>query len=289
MKINVDEALKIFQKYGDEEVPIIYLADFYLNTGKNMFPISKGMKFNTSHYDALKQAKVSEIDVIFSEKLFAKLVTNFGGIYRQPEGKKNVIELDRLIDTLETANAVTKRKRTIISLTEQYKKNSLGGFDPILNFGERLSIQRWNQVKVNLARNAMIEYRLDEGGILIFFLLNSSDPQYSQKFMQFTELVTLIVESKKAGVTVYADFNAETDVYSCNNKLDLLKTYNESRASLIIIGEDMNEEYKSALSQLKSYDRYAKMMMIKSPDPTQKVAILNQVKNVYGKKLWLEE
>lgn len=289
MKIKLEEANRIYNKYGDDDVPLVFLSDVFLNTGINRLQLSRGMKYNPSHYEIFQSANVNEIDVIYSEKLFGKLVANFPGIYRQPEGRKNIVELDRIIDGLETANAVTKRKRTIISLCEVYKKNQAGNFEPVLYYGEKLSYQRWNQVKVNLSRSAIIDYRYDEVGILIFFILNSSDPQYPQKFMNFTELVSLIVECKKMGVSIYSDFNGETDVFTCNNKSDLIKMYNDSRASLVVIGDDINDEYKASLNQLKSFDRYAKMMVINKPDPTQKTAILNQIKSVYGKKLWIEE
>jgi hypothetical protein len=82
------------------------------------------------------------------------------------------------------------------------------------------------------------------------------------------------------------DFIPEKDVYSQNNKKDLLKMYIETNASLIIVGEDLDYDYKEALSQVKAYDRYARMMVIKNPEPSRRLEILMQIKNVYSRRLW---
>ncbi len=288
MKINTNEALKIAEKY-ESEVPIIYLSDIKSKSSLESLSISKDTLFEPLHYELLDNAGIKEIEVQYSEKLYAKLVSNFPGNYRLPTGRKNIIELDRIIDQLEMANAASKRKRSIISLCESYKKTSTGTVETILKYGEKLTYKRWNEVKVNLNRNILLDYRYDECGIIVFYILNASDPYYSQKFMKFTELVSMIVDCKQIGMSFYPDFVPETDVYTLNNKNDLLKLYSESNASLIIIGEDLDNNYKEALSQIKFYDRYARMMVIKNPEPSQRVEILTQIKNVYGKRLWEEK
>lgn len=288
MKIKVEEAQRICEKYGRDEVPILMLGDVYLRSNANVLQLTQGMQYDPSQYDLFLSSGVKEIDVVYNERLCAKLIHTYPGVYRQPVGRKSMIELDRLIDELESANAVSKRKRYVVALNEIYKKNSSGVQEAVVEYGERLHFKRWNDIKFVLNRNTILDYRIDEGGILIFFLLSSSDPQYAQKFMRYTDLVSMIVESKNAGVDIAPDFNPETDVHTVTDRLKLLEVYNDTRASLIIVGEELNEEYKTALAQVKSFDRYVRLMLIKNPEGQQKMEILAKIKAVYGQKLWQE-
>lgn len=289
MRINIKEALIIAEKYDLEEIPIIYMSDIYVKSLTSIVSITRGSLFNPSQYELLSKANINEIEVIFSEKLYAKLAANYPSIYRFPTGRKNVIELDRLIDEIETANSVCKRKRCIISLSEIYKKTSTGYYEPILKFNEKLTYKRWNEIKININRNTIIDFRYDEIGIIVFFILTASDPFYPQKFIRFTELISIIVESSKSGVSFSANFLPENDIYTVNTKDDLLRNYIDTKAALIIVGEDINDDYKYSLSQVKAYDRFSRMMVIKNPDPTRRIDVLNQIKRVYSKNLWEEQ
>ncbi len=288
MKIKLSELMILSKKYSDE-LDLILLNDLYINIGTKIIELKAGSQFNPEYYEYYQKLKLNEIDIKYDEKLYAKLISNFGNIYRQPDGRKTVIELDRIIDYLETMNLSSKRKRNIISMCEIYKQTSQGYQEPIIFYGEKLDKIRWNQVKVKLSRNTLIDYKVDEWGILIFYPLKAGDPNYAQKFMQFTELVSMIVESKKDGVILYSDFNPETDVFTANNRMELLKIYNDNKPSLVVVGGELDEECKTALIQLKQFDKYAKMILIKSPEPQKRVATLNEIKRIYGKNVWLEE
>jgi len=285
MRINIKEALMIADKY-DSSVEILYLTDIQISNNTGSVTIPKDTPFDPSQFEYLERANILNIDVQYNEKLYAKLVSNYPVIYRAPSGRKSLIEFDRYIDSLESANASSRRKRSIISLCEFYKKTVGQPHEVILKFGEKLNYKRWNEIKMNMSRNSMISYRFDECGIIVFFILNAADPNYSHNFMKFTELVSLIIDSKRLGIILSPDFDPETDLYTVNASKNLLKSYVETNASLIIVGEDINDEYKEALSQVKFYDRYAKFMLIKNPDPSRKVEILAQIKNCYGNRLW---
>ncbi|MGC8764331.1 MAG: hypothetical protein ACP5QT_00375 [Brevinematia bacterium] len=288
MKIKLSELLILSEKYKDE-LDLILLNDIYINTGTQVIGLKAGSQFKPEYYEYYQKLKLNEIDIKYNEKLYAKLISNFGNVYRQPDGRKTVIELDRIIDYLETMNLSSKRKRSVICVCEIYRQDSQGYHEPILFYGEKLDRIRWNQVKVRIPRSTLIDYKVDEFGILIFFPLKAGDPNYAQKFMQFTELVSMIVESKKNGIVLYPDFNPDTDVFTANNKMELLKIYNDNRPSLVVVGGELDEECKSALIQLKQFDKYAKMILIKSPEPQKRSAMLNEIKKIYGKNLWLEE
>jgi hypothetical protein len=89
MKIKLDEALRIYEKYGSEDVPIIFLKDIFLNTGGGVLQISQGMKFDESQSEMMIRANISEFEAIFTEKLLAKLIATFPDRYRYPQGRLN--------------------------------------------------------------------------------------------------------------------------------------------------------------------------------------------------------
>jgi hypothetical protein len=288
MKIKIDEAQRIAEKYGTDEVPILFLSDAYVNTHAGVVQISAGMRYDPSQYDLFIDGNVREVEVVFSERLYAKLCVNFPETWRLPVGRLDFINMDRFVEEIDNANSQNKRKRNIISLTEVYKRNPSGHYETILKYGEKLDIKSWNQVKVNLNRNASIDYRLDECGIIIYVILNPSDPNYAQKYMTFTSLITLLVEQKHLqDVTIAPDFYPQTDVFPVTDKESLLKTYGQNNVALVIVGDELSDDYKMSLAQLKMYDKYARMMVIRNPDPTQSKSILNMIRNLYGKKLWL--
>ncbi|NPV02856.1 MAG: hypothetical protein HPY53_15900 [Brevinematales bacterium] len=290
MKIKTDEALRLNEKYGPEDMPIIFLNDVYVNTNSGILQISQGMKFDASQYDLLIRANVMEFEVIYTEKLLAKLVTTYPDRYRYPLGRKNLIEIDRIVSGLEDANRSSKRKRYLLSCTEVYRKNSRGMFETILKYGERLTFQRWNEVKVKLSRDTTLDYRFEECGVMVLVLLNPGHPSYAQRFMKNTEIITLLVEHKKEfDISLAADFNPDTDVFPVNEVDKVLETYMDKKPRLVIIADELTDEYKPALAKIKIYDRYARMIVIKNPDPAHSLEILKMIKRVYSQDPWEAE
>lgn len=289
MKITVEEAVRICEKYGHEDVAIILLKDVYLRHGSQVLQMSTGMRFDPSQYELFVNSQVQEIEVVYTERLLTKLVNNFPGRYRLPLGQKPLIEMDRILEQIDGANAMTKRKRHVIVLEEFYQKNSQGSFEVLLPYGTELNYKDWNLVKSKLNRNTTISYRIDETGIIVFSILDSKDPRYPQKFMQYTEIISMLVESKTLDVSLSPDFYPEGDVYTVNEPAKLLTTYNDKKVGLILVVDDeITDEYKRALNQVKTFDRYARMLFIKKFDPAQKLEILKNIKKAYSQFLWQE-
>jgi hypothetical protein len=287
MKIRIEEALKIYQKYGKDQVPIIFLSDVFLNTGAGVLQISQGMPFDETQYDLFVSANVFEIDVIFTDKLLAKLIANYPDKYRYPWGRLGLIEMDRLIENIEDTNRMTKHKRKAISCTEIYRKNTQGLYETILGYGEKLIQSRWNEVKTKIGRSSTIDYRFEECGIIVFVILKAGDPDYMRKFMNNTELVSLLVEHKAdLNIAIAPDLNPNTDIYTVNDPKDLLQVYTDNKTRLVIVGDELNDEYKIALAKLKHYDRYARMMVVKKADPSKKREIIGTIKKVYMQEPW---
>lgn len=289
MKIRVDEALRLSEKYGADDVQMLYLQDIFVNTRGGVMQITHGMKFESDHAEFLQNAGIREIEVIYTERLFAKLSVNFAEEYRLPLGRISFMEMDRLIDAMDLSNNATKRKRTIISLSEFYRKNNLGIYEPLLRYGEKLTRKRWNEIKGGLNRNAQFDYRFDECGIIVYCLLNPGHPQYAQKYLRFTEVVSLIVEQRKiTDTTISPDFIPDSDVYPVTDKNELLTVYNDKKPALIIVVDELDDEYKQSLAQIKLFDKYARLMVIKNPDPAHKKEIMATIKSIYLKNLWQE-
>ena len=287
MKIQLDEAIRLTEKYGSEDMPLVFLSDIFLNSTGGMVQMSQGMKFDLTQAELMQRSNIREFEVVFTEKLFARLITNFPNRYRYPVGRAGFMDMDKMIDSLDAANRMSKRKRFYISCTEVYKKGSSGAYETILRYGERMGYNRWNQIKSRIGRNATIDYRMDEVGIIIFIIMKPGDPDYMQKFMNNTELISLIVEHKEEfDMTISNDLNPNTDIYPVNNKSDLLQTYMDKKPKLIIVGDSLNDDYKVALAQIKHIDRYARMMVVKNPNPAQKKQILLTVKKIYNQNLW---
>lgn len=290
MKIQLKEAMKIYEKYGPEDMPLVFLSDIYLNTGNGVLQITQGMKLDETQFDMLIRANIMEFDVVFTDKLLAKLISTFPSEYRYPQGRKNLIEMDRMIDNLENSNRMTKRKRFVLSCTEIYKKNASGMYEVILRYGEKLSYKRWNEIKVKLNRNTDIDYRIDECGIIVFVILKAGSFDYMKRFMTNTELISLIVEHREEfDIQISPDFNVETDIYAVNTKEELLQVYVDTKAKLVIAGGELDNDAKTALAQLKRYDRYARMMVVKNPDPSMKRQIILTIKKIYNQNPWESE
>lgn len=287
MKIKLNEATRLMEKYGREQLPIVFLNDIYLNTGSGILELTQGMRFDESQSEMFIKAGIYEFEVVFTDKLLAKLIATFPEKYRYPIGRKNLIEVDKMIDAIEDCNRMSKFKRHVISSTEIYKKNSKGLYETILSYGEKLVSSRWNQVKSLLKRNAELDYNLDEIGIIIFTILKPGDPEYASRFMKYTEVISLIVEHKKdLGIEISPDLNTETDIYPVTDANQLLQTYVDKKPRLIVVADELNDEYKLALAKVKKFDRYARMVVIKKPDPAQKLKILESFKKVYSQNVW---
>ena len=63
---------------------------------------------------------------------------------------------------------------------------------------------------------------------------------------------------------------------------ELLKTYSEENARLIVLGDQMNESYKAALLEVKKYDRFARFMIATDIDPDQCEILLAKIKKAYN-------
>lgn len=284
MKITVEEALKVYEKYG-EEAPIFYYADIRLDSYHSF---TQGMAFEPSQVELLKAKNIKEIDVIFSEKLLAKLINLFPEKYRPMYGRKSFVDLDRYLEMLEDVNKVSKRKRYVISAVEIYNTGSAGQLERVLEYGQKIDYQKWNEIKARLDRKAVIDYYLSERGIIVYAVLKPTDPNYAQKYYQFMELVTMLVEKNPdINISIAPDFYGLSDVHVATSPEELLEKYKNTNAKLIVIYGGITEDNKAGLINVKTYDKFARMIAITNVEKSKTAEILLAIKEAYNKDPWL--
>jgi pentose-5-phosphate-3-epimerase len=82
------------------------------------------------------------------------------------------------------------------------------------------------------------------------------------------------------------DFIPTEDIISVTDPTNLLETYIESNARLIIIGENINESYKQALIKVKRFDKFVRMMVVPSIDHSNLDHFFKQMALVYNSDRW---
>ncbi len=286
MKITIEEALKIKEKYGDS-IPLVYAKDISLidKLTKSEIKIFQGMNFDPEHYEVFSRNNIQEIEVIFSELLLAKLSSNFPEKYRPPMYVKNFLDFDRYISAIDDANRLSKRKRYAISGTEIYIKNQ-----PILRFNEEITFEKWNKLKTYIDKKIEIPFYPSERGILITTLTNASDTNYLQKFFLHSEAVALFVEKvKKLNFTISPDFYPDTDIITATKEEEVLEKYMKTNVRLIVIvDKSIDEKYKNLLIKLKTYDRFVRFSAITDLSPLNEEEVLKAIRKAYLSDPFLE-
>ncbi|MCX8029224.1 MAG: hypothetical protein N2712_04425 [Brevinematales bacterium] len=286
MKISIQEALTIKERYGDE-VPVIYSKDSYFldRITKSEIRLFQGMIFDYEHYEILSRNNINEIDVVFSELLFAKLTSNFPEKYRPPLYIKGFIDFDRYISAIDDANRVSKRKRFAISATELLFKNQV-----ILRYNEEITFEKWNKLKIYIDKKAEIPFYSSERGILLVTLTNASDSNYLQKFFLHSEAVALFVEKvSKLNFNIAPDFNSQTDILTATKEEEVIEKYIKTNVRLVVIvDKNIDEKYKNMILKLRTYDRFVRFSAITDLSPINESEVLKAIKKSYLSEPFLE-
>lgn len=286
MKIKIEEALTIKEKYGND-VPLIYARDVYFvdKPTKSEIKLFQGMTFEYEHYEIFSRNNISEIEVMFSDLLLAKLSSNFPDKYRPPLYVKSFIDFDRYISALDDANRLSKRKRYAISATELTIKNQT-----VLKYNETITSEKWNSLKTFIDRKMEIPFYSSERGILLVTLTNASDSDYLQKFFFHSESVALFVErTTKMGFIIAPDLNPEYDIFTATKEEEVLEKYMKTNVRLVVIVDrTIDEKYKNLLIKLKAYDRFVRFSAITNLSPINEEEVLKAIKKAYLSEPFLE-
>ncbi len=286
MNITVDEAYAISQRYPD--LPLVFLNGFeFTSPSGKVIKISPTSKFQMEFTNALKEANIDEIEVLYTEALYSKLISINSLKYRRPFGKKPFVEIDKILTEFKEINKKSKRQRYLISCSEQYSRNKYGKLIPVLKFGESLTYDRWQEIKPKIDKKKSLYFRYSENGIIVFVDLRPGGEDYLNRFYKNSDLVTSLVGRKSTDKIVIApDFIGSTDVISVDNPENLLPEYSNGNWRLIIVGDNLSKDYADALQMVKSYDRYSRFMMATNIDLSKKEEFIRKVKDAYNADKW---
>ncbi|MFW5890929.1 MAG: hypothetical protein ACOCUI_01795, partial [bacterium] len=195
--------------------------------------------------------------------------------------------IDKILNEYKEVNKRSKRKRYLISCTEQYVRDKFGRINPVLKFGENLTYERWQEVKTKIDKKKPLYYRLSENGIIVFVDLRPGGEDYLKRFYKNSDLVTSLVGRKSTDKIVIApDFIGSTDVISVDDPEKLLPEYSNGQWKLIIVGDTLSKDYAEALQMVKNYDRYVRFMMATNIDLTKKEEFIRRVRDAYNSNNW---
>jgi hypothetical protein len=287
MIVQIDDIIKIIESCPDDFIftPIedVELSQQYKKT---VVLWHKGSRIPQKDIFELKQEGVPEIDLLFSNSIYKMLTVLNPQRYKDPYALKTFIEIDKIINTFKKLNRVSKRQRHFSFLYEMYNLND-EGFNPVIRFNEMIDDEKWNFIKTRISKSRKdVKFPIifNEIGIIILVDLTSqSDSNYIERFKKNADLCSIIVQKKadNPGFNISCDFNELTDVWTVNDPKDLLETYIQNNARLIVVGDTINQNCKNALMQVKNYDKFARFLIINNINPNDSKKLLLDIKRAY--------
>ena len=284
MKISIEHLRIIFKKYGSE-AEMKYFDGINLRTRKFL----AGDILLEEHLDVIEQNRFYEIEILFNDILYEYLNHALPAVYRKPYTKKPFIEVDRLLENLQQVNTLSGRQRYITIVGDIYGFDSKEGRKVILfSHGEPVDFKKWNSVKRDMDKNKIISFRNGEVPIIVFVnLVRENKSGYVESFRKNTDLISILVSQRPDHQFLPSnDFIPTEDVISVTSPEELLDIYKTSNARLIIIGENIDGDYKTALMNVRSYDKFVRMMVVPGIDHRNRDHFHKQVQLVYNSDRW---
>lgn len=231
----------------------------------------------------MQKKGVKSIEIKFSNLLYKSLVNHCPESYRNPYTNKNFIEVDKVINTFDRINKISKRQRSFSFMYELYDEIEE---EFIIKFGEPVDFAKWNSIKRKIKKDSQLPILFNERGIILFVdLSQKSDEGFVERFKKNADLCTILTQRKHdyQNFTFSPDFNTLTDIWAVNEPGKLLESYTESNAKLIVVGDKINDSYKEALLQVKKYDRFARFIVSTNINTEDCLPLLKSVKEAYNK------
>lgn len=243
----------------------------------------KGIEIPHAKMIEFQKKGIKEIDLLFSNLLYKSLTYHCKEHFRNPSAIKTFIEIDKIINTYENINKVSKRKRSISFMYELYSIKDEN--TPIVRFNEEINYQRWNSIKRFIKKNSKLPILYNEIGIIVFVDLSfNGDDNYIERFKKNADICSLLAQCKidNTNFKFSSDFNSMTDIWAVNDPEELLNVYIEKKPRLIVVGEKINEIYKNALLEIKRYDKFARIIVATDINPTHRKSLLQKIKKAYN-------
>ncbi|MFH0974733.1 MAG: hypothetical protein V1874_03000 [Spirochaetota bacterium] len=236
----------------------------------------------------MKKDGVEQIDILFSNSLYKMLNVINPNDFKEPCAVKSFVEIDKIINTFKYINKYSKRKRHISFLCEVYNVNDTG-FNPVIRFNEIIDDEKWNLLKTKISKikkDAKFPILYNEIGIIVCVdLTKQNDSNFIERFKKHADLCTLLVQKKPGNnnFNLSSGFNELTDIWAVNEPDKLLDIYIEKNAKLIVIGDSINQVYKSALLRVKNYDKFARFFVVNNINLNESNSLLLSIKDAYHK------
>lgn len=284
MKLSVQRLTELFHTYP-EEFRCAYFSDVALDS--TVF--KAGSDITPGDLVYLQGKNITEVEIIYNVTMYEYLNRKFPELYRKGVKWLDFFEIDRYLEEIDKINGLTRRKRFLYIIGDVYGPGSKPGETSIIiRHNEKVDYKKWNSIKRFIDRGQRFFCRHSENGIILFVSFKPEQgSSYVDKFRKHTDLITAMVSRRKdETVEIATDFIPTEDVVSVTDPNKLLDEYVRSSARLIIIGESISPSYREALLSVKNYDRFVRMMVVPTIDPTNIDHFLMEVKMVYNSDRW---
>jgi hypothetical protein len=248
----------------------------------------KGNRIPEQNISKMKEEGIGEIDLLFTNAFYKMLNVLNPSKFKDPCDYKSFIEIDKIINSLKYVNKFSKRKRCFSFLCEIYNIND-NGFNPIIKFNETIDDEKWNYIKTKISKikkDTKFPILYNEVGIIVCVdLTRQNDSNFIERFRKNADLCSLLVQKKhnSRNINISNELNELTDIWAVNEPDKLLEIYIEKNARLIVIGDNINDTYRSALLKVKNYDKFARFFVVNNINPNDSNELLMSISNAYRK------
>ncbi len=284
MIVLIDDILTLI-KNNPEDFDFIPIQDISSKTNIKIW--SKGERIPDEKMSEFKDQGIKQIDLLFSNTLYKMLIIYCPERYKEASAVKSFIEIDKIITKFDQLNKICQRQRYISFMSEAYSTKP-DIFDPVFRFNEPINFQKWNSIKPYIKKDIKLPILYNEIGIIVFVDLtcsNHSDSthDYVERFKKNVDLCSILTQRKpdNENFQISPEFNIMTDIWTVNEPGKLLETYIDKNARLIVVGDKINDEYKSALLNIKKYDKYARYIVATDINPDDANGLLHNIKRAY--------
>ncbi len=290
MRIPVTELELIFKKYPDKDFKVKNLETIFLlkktggGAGKQEF-IKMDEYINSDNIHILHNKQIKEAFVQYTPDLHNTLIAEFPQKYRHYAARLPFHTIFSLCKAYHFINKNSGRKRHLICCEDilnpptrfQTSENRL-----LLEYDTALDAKKLLSVKHMFDSNEKISVRFSECGIIIFVDMRAGDG-FLERFYKNSDLVTSLIGQRQdpERIIISPDIHLLYDIITVDDPGKLLTIYKQTHSRLIIIGEVPDDEYKTALMQVKDFDPYARFLVATNIDQANINDFLTQVRAAY--------
>jgi hypothetical protein len=247
--------------------------------------IAKGVVPEMDALPALLEKGVGTIDVTYSHEFYKELSTVNSDLFPKPLKVSSVAELQKELRFISFANENSRYHREVLSCMEVY--DSAGSV--LIECNEKISFERMDELKERFIKGEYIAYRYSEHKIIVLVNLRPVGEDFVRRFMVNAGITNNLIKELKSSpfINIISKLEAKRDILIVDEPERLEKIYKDNHVRLIIIGDAMTAEYRSALVAVKKYDPYARFMLANKINPANVPKFLLEAELNYARDNWL--